>query len=274
MLPCDLARRALRGVLRAMILLLAPIWAWSAGTLAPEHPVASGGPADWERIVSLPPMLVEDFSGQPWLIAELPNLQVLSRCSQNLTSTLIDRQQRLLDMLGQIYPAALQPGSDVPAVILLDDADKQGGTSRQLADILQSPFRTSQSPGRVQFMPNFTFWDVDTRVVYFLLKEYGDDPTTVSIAPAYLRYLLETRAPVLPRWFIDGMVQWQDTLVMTVPPVARVIDTAAVRITKTPRYPHDLITVQLAVVFLDGAVHDAIVNESMSAFAPSAPVKP
>ena len=82
MLPCDLARRALRGVLRAMIFLLASIWAWSAGTLAPEHPVASGGPADWERIVNLPPMLVEDFAGQPWLIAELPNLQVLSRCSQ------------------------------------------------------------------------------------------------------------------------------------------------------------------------------------------------
>ncbi|MFZ9683210.1 MAG: hypothetical protein ACO3DQ_08410, partial [Cephaloticoccus sp.] len=107
---CESARRAARVVLRALLPWVVPLSTWAAGTRAPEFlPGTSGGPADWDRVVNLPPMLVEDFSGQPWLTADLPNLQVLSRCSQNLTATLIDRQQRLLEMLALIYPAALEP---------------------------------------------------------------------------------------------------------------------------------------------------------------------
>jgi len=57
------------------------------------------------------------------------------------------------------------------------------------------------------------------------------------------------------------MVQWQDTLVMTVPPVARVIDASAVRFSKPARYPHDLITVQPFVWITETAtreMHNAV----------------
>jgi hypothetical protein len=102
----------------------------------------------------------------------------------------------------------------------------------------------------------------------FAFWRQGANPRTAlldpSIAPRamgqsaadYARYLRDRELAGPGAEFLDESQQREYEDSLYVPPVP------------------DPVPVQLAVVFLDGAVHDAIVNESMSAFAPSAPVKP
>lgn len=200
----------------------------------------------WGGVVKLPPYMVEDDAGRPWLVAKTADVEVLSRCSEELTEKLIDRHQRLLAMLSLILPDQLQPKRDLPAVVVLEDVRLQTETTRELTEKLRQRIRLSKQGTPVTFMPNFHFWDADSQVIYFPLDEYepASRESALSITPAYLRYLLESRTPALPRWFIEGMVTLQKTIVLPVPPVARRRLTATTFVTFRQRYPYDTVSVQ------------------------------
>ena len=194
-------------------------------------------------VVKLPPFVVEDDNGPSWLVATTPNTEYLSRCPSDLTRNLIDRHQRLLAMLDMIYPKELQPRNDVPAVLVLTDASLQAVASRQLTEMLQRQIRGANDMRTIGLMPNFNFWDVDAQVIYFPLQANDADPSAVTLTPAYLRYLLETRTPALPRWFIEGMVTLQQSLVLPVPPIARRKESTQSVLAYKNTYPYDTITV-------------------------------
>lgn len=205
-----------------------------SSTDAPVSPSHDG-------VIVLPPMIVETQAGQPWSIARLPNVEILSRCSEEQTKNVIDRYQRLLAMLEMVYPTHLQPDLDIPAVLIVDDGDLQT-SSRQLADIIQERATGGALSSRINYMTNFHLWDMDTQVIYFLLSGHGSTGTSITLTPVYVRYLLETRTPALPRWFIEGTMTLLDNMMLTVPPVAPPRISTTTFVQPKPVYPYDIVT--------------------------------
>lgn len=212
-------------------------------TATEDDSTAPGTPTEqWTDVIKLPPFVVEDETGPPWLIAQLPGVEVLSRCSPNITEKLLDRYQRLLAMLALIYPTELQPQSAIPTALVVTDADQQAQATRQLTEIMQRRFKLDAGDRTMSIMPNFNFWDLDSQVIYFPLAVRDDDRSALTITPAYLRFLLETRSPSLPRWFIEGVVALQRSIVLPVPSISRQISVNRANVRKV-LYPYDVVTV-------------------------------
>lgn len=216
--------------------------ALAAGTAADPAPTKPADLSDPTAVVELSTFHVEGDADTPWLIARIGHTEVLSRCSPDQTATLINRYQRLNAMLAAIYPVALQPEHDVPATLFIDDRNSNPATDKLRRE--QSGSTVVRAiPGR---LTNFHRWDQDSQAIHFVLSEFDDELRPLTLTPAYLRYLLETRTPTLPRWFIEGMVTLRGTIVLPVPPVAEregLSDVITVR-QSWSKFPYDKVTVQ------------------------------
>lgn len=148
-----------------------------------------------------------------------------------------------MKMLSLILPAAFQTDSDIRTLLVLDDAEFQPKVSRELSDAIKEYVRTGSRDRAISFMPYFHFRDLDSQVIYFVLEEYESKRGDVTLAPGYLRYVLESRNPALPQWFIDGMVALQKTIIMPVPPVGKnLLATDSYQYVK-PAFPYDEVRV-------------------------------
>ena len=138
---------------------------------------------EWEGVVKLPPYIVEDDKGTPWLYARLDDIEVLSRCSPELTANLIDRHRRLLAMLDLLYPAKFWPQRDVPTLLVLNEAELQTQATRELTEAIRRRITTDSIATQILFMPNFHFYDADSQVIYFLLEGVDMDRSAVTVTP-------------------------------------------------------------------------------------------
>lgn len=198
-----------------------------------------------ETVIKLPPYVVDDvgIQVQPWMFGSLPGLEVLSRCSVEETRIFVNRHQRLMAMLATLLPPALQPSQDVPLLLVIDRRQLQSKATRELIDTIQRRLKGNPVTNSLSFMPNFHFWDQDSQVIYFLIEEYESDKSSVTLTPAYLRFLLETRTPSLPRWFIEGMVRLQEMVVLPVPAFSADRPNTTTFFYQKPAYPYDSVTV-------------------------------
>ncbi len=178
-------------------------------------------PAQTQRIVELPPYVVEDSLVPPWRYAKIPGLEVISRCSDAATTDLIETNYQLLGLLDELLlPRKLQPKLDVPTAYVLYDEDTQPAVSREfIAEFQrheqQSPAKGTPSiriPTSVRVLPNYRFSDSDSLTVFFLLEVADDTKGGLTLTPGYLRYLLTTRVPALPPWFVEGMQELYKTV--------------------------------------------------------------
>ena len=199
------------------LVLLPTTWVLQAQTPDSDGP----RPGQWDNMISLPPFLVEDDGGQPWKVANLEGIEVLSRSSDTLSKTIVDRYLRLQAMVNLIYPPDLQPSSVVPTVLVINDPKLQVTTSRELTETLQRQLKINYADKSDSYIPVYHFWDQDTQVMYFVIDEFDNNPSPVSFTPAYFRFMLETRTPALPRWFIEGMATLIETVSLPVPPISR-----------------------------------------------------
>lgn len=216
--------------------------ALAAVTAAEPAAKPSADAADPTAVVELAPFHVEGDTDTAWLIARTGSTEVLSRCSPDQTATLINRYQRLNAMLAALYPVALQPEHDVPATLFIDDRNSNPATDKLRRQQSGSTL-VRALPGR---LANFHRWDQDSQAIHFVLSEFDDELRPLTLTPAYLRYLLETRTPTLPRWFIEGLVTLRETVVLPVPPVAEregLSDVVTVR-QSWSQFPYDQVSVQ------------------------------
>lgn len=203
------------------------------------------GRASRDTVIELPPYWVEDKGERPpiWRYARVGGLEVISRCSDEVTRQWIDRQHRLHALLALILPPEFQGKSDVPMNYVLFGGDlapeatqelveairaQETGTghgkSRTAADevIAALPNNVASPRGEgasVRFLPNFRFWDQDSRAIFFVMNEAAYDPVAITLTPGYVRSLLEARHPPLPAWFREGFVTLYETIRLPVDPV-------------------------------------------------------
>lgn len=221
---------------------LEPVLDPATGTLAVRP-----GAKRAARVIELPPYVVEERGErQPvWRYASVDGLEVISRCSDEVTRQWIDRQYRLHALLGLIFPREFQAKSDVPMNYVLFGGDlapeaiqemvaairaqesKDPGSGKKshsaADDVIEALPNSVGTPvgagGSIRFLPNFRFWDQDSRAIFFVMNEASYDPVAITLTPGYVRSLLEARSPLLPAWFREGFRTWYETIRLPVAPV-------------------------------------------------------
>jgi hypothetical protein len=152
----------------------------------------------------------------------LPGIEVLSRCPDDVTERLLSSQHQLRSLLTLILPEDLQGRGDVPEAYVLDDAAYQTAMTRDMLAALEQQHagpadsRAWHLPG-IRSMPNFRFSDQDSLAVFFTLGRVNLDSDTITLTPNYIQYLLATRNPALPPWFILGLTRLYQMVELSAP---------------------------------------------------------
>jgi len=150
----------------------------------------------------------------------------------------------MMRMLGMILPSGFRPGFDVPMTLVIEDVESEPRDTRKLSGALKMRIENATGDSSVRFMPNFHFWDEDAEVLYLVIDPYAETTGLVTLAEPYLRFLLDTRNPPLPAWFIDGMLRLLETMVLPVPPANRQVTYGSGPLLYfDPKQPFDEVTV-------------------------------
>lgn len=187
-----------------------------SGALAPA--------AAQDRVVALPPFIVEEAKALPWRYTEVAGLEVLSSCPDRLTRELIANHYRLHVLLGELLPPALQLKMTEKRTLLFVDSAQLPPTSQEVVahmalsavdqqrmeneavNLDDGRLRRRPPPPRYTFLPNLRLWDRDAQALFVIVRENEFDPNRVALSPDYVAYLLRNRRPALPPWFISGIL--------------------------------------------------------------------
>jgi hypothetical protein len=192
-------------------------------TTPPAVRAAAALPGD--EVVALPPFIVEEATkGPPWRYAEMPGFEILSRCGDNTTRELAAAHARVHQLLALMLPESLQVLFAVPKKIIFYDAALQPAASQEvIADMLRRQPKDAAAPveafppgergirfqppqRRYSFMPNLRLWDTDAMAVFAIVKSDATDLDRMALTSDYVAYLLKSRTPALPTWFVAGVL--------------------------------------------------------------------
>lgn len=198
-----------------------------AALVFPAHArLAAAVPAD-EAAVALPPFIVEEFSkGRPWRYGEAMDFEILSRCDDSTTRRVVEAHHQLHALLAEILPPKLQLKLTLPRSLILYDEELQPASSKEVvAQLLrQSPtliadampsfpggrggrgFPTPSPSRRYSFLPNLRLWDRDAMTIFMIVRRDGFDPDRLALTQDYVTFLVRSRLPALPTWFVHGFL--------------------------------------------------------------------
>lgn len=209
---------AVRGdytALEALELMLAgtslrPAFDAAAGTLVIRPAVGPSTP-----VIELPPYVVETNRVDPgrWSYARAPGVEVISRCSDATVELLLRHHFQLHAMLDALIPEEFRVKLDVPVTYVLYDEQNQPGIAREVISELR-PRSGAHATVGVSGLSNYRFWDRDAVSIFFIINETDFNSGRLSLTPDYIRYMLENRAPSLPSWLIEGMMEVYRTTTM------------------------------------------------------------
>ncbi len=218
-------------VWRFIVVPIGLICGWARG--ADENLKTVGG------VVKLPPFVVEQSQGAAWKYVELPDAEVLARCSEATTARLamaFSRAQRSLDA---ILPKRFQLKLDVPRVMIFYDEKLWLAARQEMVteitrlnpNIRAQEFETAESPSRQDdlvpdilppgldiharakpqlfsrsFFTNLQLTDADSIMIFAKVSGEHFDPYDTHLTPEYVAELVNGRTPPLPEWFSDGFL--------------------------------------------------------------------
>jgi len=236
--------------------------------LALVLPLRSVRAQDPAGAVALPPFLVEeDKKGPPWRYGQIPGFEILSRCSDRTTRDLAETHYRLHQLLTLLLPERLQVSFAVPRAMIFYDESLQSASSKEvLASMLghaakdsvpvDTPWsgagrRGSYGPpvARISFLPNLRLWDRDAMMVFSIVREGGYDSDRLALTPDYINYLVTSRTPPLPWWFMSGIftlygLTEYETGALYVRPITWVSESATDALKSDPKAPVELVPLQ------------------------------
>jgi len=76
-----------------------------------------------DPIVRLPPLLVESTTGQPWILCETEDFEILSRCSKRTTEQLVRVFSSAHSTLDMLLPRSLRFKTEAPQLLIFYDAE-------------------------------------------------------------------------------------------------------------------------------------------------------
>ena len=181
-----------RKLLAVLIAALASPFNFAAEPAA-TAPVAEG-------IVELPPLEVSAglVKVRPWQYTMHGGIEILSRCTDAVTSELAQSVYRAEQLFAYLVPEEFQVKLAVPKILVLADQKSTPSSSR---DLVQGFSRIDN----VRFLPNLRLNDLDAVVIYAIVDEDHFDGMRLGLTPGHIRFVLERRTPPLPAWLIEGI---------------------------------------------------------------------
>lgn len=194
--------------------------------LAAPGRLTAAVPAD-EAAVALPPFIVEEATkGPPWRYGEAMGFEILSRCDDSMTRRVVEAHHHLHGLLAEILPPQLQLKLTLPPALILYDEELQPASSKEVvAQLLRrAPLPTDdpmpsfgggrgsrglQTPSpsrRYTFLPNLRLWDRDAMTIFMIVRREGFDPDRLALTHDYVSFLVKSRLPSLPPWFVHGFL--------------------------------------------------------------------
>lgn len=178
-----------------------------------------------ERPVALPPFIVEEATkGPPWRYAESMGYEILSRCDDRVTRRVVEAHMGLHHLLAEVLPSQFQVKMSVPRQLILYDDELQPAASKEVitrmlrqSSALPMPedrpvpggrggFRLPASMPRISFLPNLRLWDRDSIGVFMIVRRDDFDPDRLALTHDYVSFVVKSRMPALPLWFIQGFL--------------------------------------------------------------------
>lgn len=204
-------------ILPLCILALGAVWSSGGG---------AGALRAADDAVALPPFMVEEASkGPPWRYAQSPEFEILSRCDDATTRQLTEMYHRLHLLLAMVLPPKLQVKHDVAKTVIYYDEEIKASASQEVirqmmnessavpAPQMDAPnfggrgYRGGSTPQRkFTFLPNMRLWDKDAMAVFAIVRPGASDDESMYLTLNYVAYLVRTRTPELPPWFIAGFL--------------------------------------------------------------------
>ncbi|MEZ5414698.1 MAG: hypothetical protein R3F03_10335 [Opitutaceae bacterium] len=206
-----------------------------------------------EQIVELPPFAVEENAAKPWRYAAVADAEIVSRCPDDLTVQLIRRQYRLHELLTLLLPRELQIKRSQPRYYVFYNAENQTAVNRDIVAKIETHEANLQSSGKMKvgpdlqvgLLPNFRFWDDESLAIFFVIDPTLQDRDEFTLSAGYIRYLMESRAPAPPDWFVEGLLGLYDHAELSVPPLRSALDImAASQNINAPKTERDVIRVR------------------------------
>lgn len=160
------------------------------------------GVAAEERVVSLPPFIVEN-ARRVWLHGETPGCEVLSCCDERTTRRIVESRTRLERLLTEVLPETLQFKTSLPTLLILFDREpSKEAADAMVAQLLGAAGRAS---ARYRVLPNIRLTDGD-EVILFMVAGGDVRSDQLMLTTDHVRWLMRGRLPALPTWFVTGML--------------------------------------------------------------------
>lgn len=180
-----------------------------------------------ENVISLPPLMVEE-RGIPlnWRYTAWPGAEVLSVCDDDTTAEFVRRHRRMEEMMAVLLPPRFSVQLAVPdAFVLFNEATGRARSREIVAEIARKEGATVAADGtvvvppalprggflgrgeqRIRFLPNIRLMDLDAVRIFAIVRDDGS-PMDFVFTKDRLIFQLMKRAPALPDWFVEGMLE-------------------------------------------------------------------
>lgn len=196
--------------------------------LLPAATFAQVEPAG-ERVIELPPLLVEE-PAKPlrWRHVEFPGIEMLSVVSDSETRSFLRRHHNQSEILKWILPVRFQGKSAVPDEYILFNENLSRAHSQEVMNSMMASQRDAarrkqarekaesgdgeprreraRGNPKIKFLPNLRLIDVDTTAVFVVVRDSDNLASDFTFSMDRIAYLLASRIPALPSWFMAGML--------------------------------------------------------------------
>ncbi len=186
-------------------------WPGAAETEAPNPPV------------QLPPFLVEGervsalFGGTDWLYCRDGEFEILSACPQDETEQFIRNLRAQRSALSRFIPDEMLPPSSLPTTLILVPKTQKDKIDEQMVREVERIPNAAQGRGNFAPMNDLRLSDPDSTFIFVILDDWqwGWDirhgypkgrESALFYSPQYLAYLLSSRTPALPDWYVTGVI--------------------------------------------------------------------
>jgi len=185
------------------------------GLAAGPSPILGSEESRTENVVALPPFLVEAelLDGPHWLHGECSGLEILSAGEEDETQAFIQDLRTDLVYLHQLIPEEFLFHTALPSTLILFPRSLTATMDKEMAQELYQIPATSRERSRFEPMFDLRLSDPDSTYTFAILRDYqwemnrsqGRHGPPIVCSPAYVRFLLESRAPALPAWYRVGI---------------------------------------------------------------------
>jgi len=168
--------------------------------------------------VVLPPFLVQEFKASElqWVHGQDEHLEVLSACdpeeSQDFVQQIREQQRELV----RVVPEEFLLQTTRPTTLILFPGSLKSQMSAEIVRAMEQSGPKAPDARHFQAMEDLRLSDPDSTFIFVFLDDWSwrtyrwqreggqQQGDSLVYLPAYVRFLLESRAPALPDWYVTG----------------------------------------------------------------------